>query len=174
MLQFRCCACECRVWHVRRNYFWTNLMDSAHRFSLYRMNLKQMPENNHKIITNISNRNTRMRRCQTLFSINCCLATRSEEVICEIQFNQPRLEIMLIKLGLTWIVHSMDDIMYMIAWIPTQRFKIELTLNQIPRKCNASYYINPCGHAQMCRTDPMIRKWNKCVKKSISMKNGQM
>ncbi len=68
--------------------FWTNLIDSAHRFSLYRMNLKYMLANNHKMITNISNRNTRVRCCQTLFSINCWLANWSKEVIGEIPFNQ--------------------------------------------------------------------------------------
>ncbi len=67
--------------------FKKNLLDSAHRFSLCRMNLKHMPANNHKMITNISNRNTRMHYCQALFSVNCWLAKWSKEVIGEIQFN---------------------------------------------------------------------------------------
>ncbi len=37
-------------------------MDSAHRFSLYRMNLKYMPTNNHEMITN-RYKQIEMQRC---------------------------------------------------------------------------------------------------------------
>ncbi len=49
--------------------FQTNLMDSVHKFSLYDTNLKHMLVNNHELITNKSNRNTKMLCCQTLFSV---------------------------------------------------------------------------------------------------------
>ncbi len=47
---------------------------------------EDMQINNQEMITNISNRNTETRCCQTLFSVNCWLANWSEKVIGEIQF----------------------------------------------------------------------------------------
>ncbi len=38
-------------------------------------------------LTNIINRNTKIRCCQALFSVNCWLANWSKKVIDEIQFN---------------------------------------------------------------------------------------
>ncbi len=46
-----------------------------------------MQTNNQEMITNISDRNTEMRCCQTLFSVNGWLANWSKKVIIEIQFN---------------------------------------------------------------------------------------
>ncbi len=46
-----------------------------------------MQTNNEEMIPSISNRNTEMRCCQTLFSVNCWLPNWSKEVIGEIQFN---------------------------------------------------------------------------------------
>ncbi len=46
-----------------------------------------MQTNNQEMITNISNRNTEVHCCQTLFSVNCWLANKSKKVIGEIQFN---------------------------------------------------------------------------------------
>ncbi len=46
-----------------------------------------MQTNNQEIITNISNRNSEMRCCQILFTVNGWLANWSKKVIGEIQFN---------------------------------------------------------------------------------------
>ncbi len=86
MLQLRCHACGCQLWHLRWYYFLIKSNGFSPQIFTLSYKFKTHASKYHKMITNISNRNTRMRCCQTLFAVNCWLADWSKEVVGEIQF----------------------------------------------------------------------------------------